>query len=259
MDAKLLTNGYSIGGVYSSSALWAFVEKVGDDYKLLHDPMSCKDYTHEIICNTIHNEALYRNGCSRVLPIDLEKLQFVMVLGDTVQKPDTFKEVLYSAKKVFSDMEAAAGLPKTLVREVTPDNPVKGVRTFLFTAKKHFIESPVLLHVFIGLMRTVIRSKETVNKKDIVAKLNGNGREDSYILIPMFKTGALELMLKEHKTIFAGGIDLKKIYPKQSESNSPYHSGFGPVALQEECLCSKWYGDKLYKLLKDNKISLNKD
>jgi len=235
---------------------WAFVGKVEKDYELLHEPLTCKDYTHEIICNTIHGKSLYSNGVSRVLPLDLEKLQVVLVVpvAKVTASKDTVKNIVYGAKKVFSALETAGGLPKTLIKEVTPSKADNGQRFFILTMKKHMTESPVLFHSLIALIRTAVVLGKELKEDNVENAFLGRYEKDSEILTNLFQSGTLKLLLKEHKTIFAGDVDLKVIYPQKSESDASYHSGFGPVALQRKQLCSKWYGDNLYKLLKNNNI-----
>jgi hypothetical protein len=54
MKAKLLTRNFSIGSIYAGTGLqWAFVRKKEEDYELVHEFFSCKDYMHEMIANAI--------------------------------------------------------------------------------------------------------------------------------------------------------------------------------------------------------------
>ena len=258
MDTKLITHDFSTGSMYACGVQWAFVGKVEKDYELLHGPLTCKDYTHEVICNTVHNERLYTNGVSKILPLDLEKLQVVIIVPIVkAAGKNITKEVVYSAKKIFSSLEIAGGLAKTLIKEVTPDDNPNNNSFFILTMKKHMVESPVLLHSLLALIRTTVEIGTILDKDNIDTTFKNGARKDSEILYKLFSSGTLQLLLKEHKTIFAGGVDLTVIYPKKSESGTSYHSGFGPVALKRNELCSAWYRNTLKELLSTNNIEFS--
>ena len=248
MKAKLITGGRHISSIYASDLQWAFVRKVGEDYELIHEFYSCKDYTHEMIANAIHKEKITTNHGAPIFKLGKDKIQLALLLKGKKSNPDTFKEILYSAKNFFSDLEVQAKLPKTLIKEVSCDP--SDSRAFILTMKKHIVESPVLLHSLLALLRTIILNNKVVTNDNIVEVLESNKTKDWHILVYLIKHNLLETLLNKHKEFFHN-VDLKEIYPTQDkiQSGTTYHSGFGPVALQSKYLCSKLYSEKLYPLL----------
>lgn len=248
MKAKLLTGGRNISSLYSSDLQWAFVKKVGEDYELIHDFYSCKDYTHEMIANAVHKEKVTTNHGVAIFDLDIDKVQLALLFKNIINKPDTFKEVLYSAKNFFSSLEVKAKLPKTLIKEVSCES--KDNRAFIITMKKHHIESPVLLHSLLALLRTVILTDKIVTTDNILEILESKKVKDWQVLVYLIKNNILDTLLQKHKEFFTD-IDLKEIYPLQNniQAHTNYHSGFGPVALQSKYLCSKVYSEKLYPLI----------
>lgn len=249
MKAKLLTGGRNISSLYSSDLQWAFVKKVGEDYELIHDFYSCKDYMHEMIANAVHGEKITTNHGVSLFTMDVNKVQLALLVSNKLEKPDTFKEVLYSAKNIFSNLETKHNLPKTLIKEVECSKA--DCRVFIITMKKHHIESPVLLHSLIALLRTVITINKVVTEENILDILENNRVKDYSILKYLFKSNLLNILLQKHKDLLGQNVDLKDIYPKQADipPHTCYHSGFGPVALQSKYLCSKVYSEKLYPLI----------
>lgn len=248
MKAKLITGCRNISSIYASYLQWAFVKKVGEDYELIHEFFSCKDYTHEMIANAVHNARITTNHGVPIFELDKDKIQLALLLKGKNSNPDTFKEILYSAKNFFSDLEVQAKLPKTLIKEVSCDASYS--RVFILTMKRHHIESPVLLHSLLALLRTIILNTKVVTKENILEVLESNRSKDWNILVYLIKHNLLETLLNKHKEFFHN-VDLREIYPTQDkiQFGTDYHSGFGPVALQSKCLCSKLYSEKLYPLI----------
>ena len=252
MKSRLINNGREFSSVYDSGLQWAFVKKAGEDYELLHDFFSCKDYTHEMIANAVHKERITTNHGVSLFDIDADKLQLAILFKNTIKKPDDFKECLYSAKNFFSDLEVAAKLPKTLIKEV--DCGKADHRVFILTMKKHHIESPVLLHSLIALLRTVTAIKKVVTKENILTILENSKIRDWDILVYLIKNNVLATLLNKHKELLSD-TDLTEIYPlkEKIQPHTCYHGGFGPVALKSESLCSGIYAKKLYPLIKEFK------
>jgi len=223
---------------------YAFVEKEGDNYRMCHSFNTCKDYMHEIIANSIHNECCFAGGTG-LMGKNLDTLQIVLLFN---KLSDEDKENLYSIKKYISNIEVKHKFPKTLIKEIDCSEILKEHRTFLLTFKKHYVESPVLLHMFIAMVRTLILLKTKIDGKNIIKSLESRSEKDSSILRHALKHNVIDLLFKEHDTI-TKDLTSKEIYPKEDQNGFSYHSGFGLVALLSRRLSSKAYSDNAYKVL----------
>jgi len=249
MKSKLLVNNYRNSLIYSESSLmWAFVHKKEKDYELLHSFLQCKDYMHEIISNSIHDKLITLSHGASLFDININNVQIALLVKDKFKNADALKKILYSAKNIFSRLEIKYNLPKTLIKEIACQE--YNSKVFIITVKKHHIESPVLLHSLIALLRTIVVINKIVNEKNIIKILEESTVKDYMILRYLFKHNLLNILLQKHKELFED-INLKDIYPKLEniQKGTSYHSGFGPVALQRKCICSKTYSDKLYPLI----------
>lgn len=250
MKSKLITKE-SIWSIYSSQLQWAFVKKVGEnDYETTTGFFSCKDWMQELIANNVHKARITSGHSTSLFEMDFDKLQMVIVVRKTVDA----KDIIYSVKKFFSDLEEVNKLPKTLIKELEPVPANDDVKVFLLTFKRHHVESPVLLHTFIALLRTFSSMNKILTKDTVIEDLNSSKSMDYGVLLYMLKNDLINLLLSRHRDIFPVGADLKEIYPGldyDAPNNTCYHSGFGPVALQSRTIYSKTYADRLYKLLKE--------
>jgi hypothetical protein len=255
MKAKLKYSfSNCIYGSYSS-AQYTIVKKVEDNYKALFPFVSCKDYIHEMICNRVHEENLYSSMGNTLTGLPLDKLQVVMSFANGDNRfGEEQKEALYSIKKYISDIEVSYGLSKTLVSELDCSEHSKTIRCFLFTLKQHYIKSPVLIHMFIAMIRTLATcSSKKVTKDNIMAALE-QAHADSNVLKWAVSKNVIDLLFKEHDRI-CKDLTLSDIYPKKTQTDTHYHSGFGLVALQDRRMCSLGYSKNLFELLDENKIT----
>jgi len=253
MESRLI-NEERMQVVYASKTLqWAFVKKNGKDYELLHDFLSCKDYIHEIISNSIHSKKVTTSLYAPLLELSKDKLQIALLFKCADNEAAKLKKVLYSAKKLFSDLEIEAKLPKTLIKEVSCNKI--NTKVFIITVKRHHIDSPVLLHSLLALLRTVAINRDVVTKDNIITVLEDKRSKDWEILRYLFKNNILNILLNKHKEMFEN-VDLTAIYPPEviDTVNTTYHSGFGPVALKNKRLYSQFYAEKLYQLMDTIKI-----
>lgn len=249
-------------GVYGiSDKTYCFVKKIDEvNFQALHGPASCKDYTHETIASFIHGVEvgypLFRNDKEGFVE-DFSKLQLVMFFKLNNDE-DVAKKRLFSVKKYLSAIEKECGIKQTLITEIDIIHKNKpGVRAFLLTFDKVYVESPALLHGFMAFMRTLSNVGVEVNKKNIEKVLAETTLNDHTILKFILKHDVFRLIMSKHKDIVEG-LTLKDIYPIQvtniGSKMTSYHSGFGMVALCTHRLASKAYSDKILKVLEENKI-----
>jgi len=251
---KLISNGKLTYGT-PGTGYWAFVKRTRGGYELLAHPMSCKDYIHEAICNNIHGrEIFYSTGHGDGRRINMEKFQIAMFFSSMASD---FKANLYSVKKYINGLENAAGISQTSIIEI--DSGCTDCRAFVITAPKEYIESPVLHHGLVAMLRTLHYAEQKITKVNVVKILSNIQNKDYKVLRFMIKHNVYGLMLKHHKRIMRD-VPLKKIYPvdvtNTSKGNnvSSFHSGYGMVAICSRKIASKAYSDKIIRVLKEEKV-----
>jgi hypothetical protein len=251
---KIVPNGKLTYGSPGTN-YWAFVIKTAGGYKLLGQPMSCKDYIHEAICNNIHESELFScTGHGNGRYINMEKFQIAMFFSGMAPN---FKANLYSIKKYINSLEKAAGIAHTSIIEI--DSGLESCRAFVITAPKEYIESPVLHHGLVAMLRTLHYADKEITKVNVVKVLSTLHNKDYKVLSFMIKHNVYGLMLKHHKRIMKG-VSLKKIYPTTVTNTSngsnvnSFHSGYGMVAICSQKIASKAYSDKIIGILKEEKV-----
>jgi len=249
-------------GMYSiDTNEWAFVKQIKGGYVTLGDTQTCKDYTHEAICNSIHKNKIKSfcgyNGNAGVV---VDKLQFVMFFSSD---DDTKKRVI-STKRMLNYIERKNGLPTTTITEVKivsknhiEKNKLKSA--FVFTADKTYIESPALMHGMFAFLRTMHLYGKNITYKNTLKILKSKNIKDAAVLKYVLTNDIMGILIRNHPAIIKG-LNLKRIYPKKvtnivkGKGVASYHGGFGMGALSIQRFAVKVYAKRVLKVLDDNKI-----
>jgi len=232
---------------------WMFVEKRGNNYAILRDFLTCKDYIHEIIGGKINNHNVRQvfNNCDRV---HTDKLLMVMVF-DKKKYPD-IKKRIFLTMAYIQRFEAYEGVPLTRFKELTCKEAKqngKDMAVFLIEGDVTYIESPVLLHWMIATLRSMPYSTNLMKADfDFDAIYNKLNYGDISILVFMHKHKIAAKLMKHHVAKIRP-LGLKKIYPKEVDKGS-YHSCFGIWAACKNELGSPKYRKAINAIFKEEKI-----
>ncbi len=224
-----------------SGEQWAFVKKVKGGFETLHKFHSCKDYSHEIITNSVHGSIKFNTvKCNNLDDLKLDKLR--IALSFSTSNPN-FKKNLYSIKRYLNTIEKSCKVPQTTIVEI--ESGYENSRVFILQSDKIYIESPVLMHGLMALMRTMYHAKRNVSVANVQNTIDNIGVRDNAVLKFVIKHDIFELIMGKHKQIF-GNLTLKDVYPGKGIG---YHSGFGMVALWRRKLTAEKYAENVYSVL----------
>ncbi|MBV5347498.1 hypothetical protein JZU46_04695 [bacterium] len=245
----------SIYGSYDG--MWAFAYRTETGFAMLHNPMHCKDFSHEILANIIHESSIFSGGTTlntKIVPEAVYGLRLVLFFK--LKDAKESKKYLFSVKKYINVIEKGCGIKQTLITEVDTDKSLKDCQAFVLTFPKVYIESPALFHAMVAFMRTLKSIDFEVTEKNIGTILESpKFGQDTNILKFITKHNVFKLIMANHNDIFKDRT-LKDIYPTKVDNpkGTGYHSGFGMVSVCQRVLSSKAYAERIDALLTKHNI-----
>lgn len=211
---------------------------VSPEDQLVHIPMGCRDYLHDIIKAHVNGKRIGKNQFgvdSYYKPgkdapnVCLDKLRLMISLFEDKAK---FME---NAMRTLNVVEQYAEIPPSMYEEVS--FPMEG-RHYLIEGTGEYPNNPHMLSALTFILRFVIKNhlsypidsaEAFIGKFDELRK-----RKDLHVYADMRIAnscgGRLLKVLKDRKYIFAG-VTQKQLYPK--EASLWYHSKGGIASLCE--------------------------
>jgi len=235
-----------------STGGWAFVYEKGNTIIILNTFLRCKDYTHEAIANAVWKENIRKYSGyvikEQYSKINLNKLCFCIAV------PLNKTKHISSIKRYINHIERKCNIPITRMKKI---HTTKNDKVFMyFKANKIYIESPVLMHWLIAMLRSSICLNDYYKVKDFnkfLLKKNIKKMTvfDSKIIQWSYKEKVAENLMLFHKK-YIKKIPLKRIYPKSIENpGTNYHNDFGMYSFKRDNLFSKAYKEATNKIIQE--------
>jgi hypothetical protein len=240
---------------------WAYVEKIKSVFRILHNPFGCKDYTHQVLCNSIHKsntQGMSTIGAQGDEQVSTDKLRMALLYSqktiDVCGGIETLKLKLEQIQAYINKLEKANGWAKTNFFIAKSD--FSGLIIYVCGSNKYVKCSPAL-HWLMLLLRVVIRLDYTedfdmakASKELHIKKSSMNSSTYNSLMYMVNKCEVDHLIYKGFEKVY-GKLTLEEIY---DPSVGNFHSGFGIQALCNRSMSNAKIGKPFKEILLENKV-----
>lgn len=260
-DSQNLSEIYQQTGV-----LFSFVSSSKDGASQCHEWVKCRDFLHDAVRYSIPiDPTLFCNiygfnfDPSYNPLVDMKKMRMLVTKAQTVDKTVVdFKRKMKSAVRLLNHYETMAGVGKTRIKAVKPDDGNSHHRSiFLFTGPVMWMSSPYLVSMYSFLIRLGDKELKFKDDEELIDKLNAiveayNQRlvsdNDSMYLVHTWNR--LSMIIKNRDKLFSRDKKISFYLNKDSDMGiQAFHNYSGIYSLASAHTASPVINEKIKELI----------